>query len=478
MAKREVKTVSAALARTNKASDGLTNLVSGLGTAQDKRSHNFYGGSRVLTRYELESMYRDSWIAQRIIDSVADDMTREWFSMSFDDNSADSRNALERVEKKFSIQAKVNEAIRWGRLYGGAVIIIGIGNDNLSLPLDISKIKPKSLKYLHVMDRWRCSAGPTLTMDLGSPNFGKPDFYMVSESAVTVHWTRVLRFNGKKLPYFLWQQNARWDDSVLQHCFNSISDNDQTTAAIATMVNEANVDVITSDELASNLSTDEGTAQVTDRYSKAAQMKSYVRMLLLDGTEKYEKKSNQFANLDKILEKFMLQVCGAAEIPMTRMYGQSATGMNATGDGDMRNYYDMIKNKQESEERPPMEYLYEIIARSELGGMPDDLDLKFNSLWQTSDKDQATVDYQRAQTDQIYINTGVVTEGAVARELKERGVYPNMTDEEIEMVEALASAPPPVPPTIQAPAAPAAKNVESPAIPATIPVPTPEEQQK
>jgi len=34
---------------------------------------------------------------------------------------------------------------------------------------------------------------------------------------------------------------------------------------------------------------------------------------------------------------------GAADIPMTRLLGQSPAGMNATGDGDMRNYYDRIE---------------------------------------------------------------------------------------------------------------------------------------
>lgn len=441
---RNVKSPAAALSRTYKptlSKDGLKNLVSGMGTERDKRAHSFYGTVQPLTYFEVGNMYRDSWLAKRIVNSVAEDMTREWLTVSFDDNTPDSRSAIEDFEKKFSVKQKITDAMRWARLYGGCLVIIGIGNDNLKTPLDVSKIKKGDLRYLHVIDRWRASSGPTLTTDLDSPNFGLPDYYMLAESSVTVHHTRVLRFNGQKLPFFLWQQNARWDDSELQSVYTTIADNDAIIAAIATMMFEANVDVISSPDLATSLSTDEGTASLRERYMLAALMKSNNRMLLLDGQEKFEKKSNSFANLDKVVEKFMLQVCGASGIPATVLFGQSPSGMSATGESDTRNYYDGISAKQEVI-RSPIEYLYEIGARSELGYMPENFDLEFNPLWQVTDAEEGLVEYQRAQTDQIYLQAGVVTEGIVARELKERGVYPNMTDDEIQAVEDLANEPP------------------------------------
>jgi hypothetical protein len=151
----------------------------------------------------------------------------------------------------------------------------------------------------------------------------------------------------------------------------------------------------------------------------------------------YEKKSNNFSNLDKIIQQFMIDVSGAADIPMTRLFGQSAAGLSATGDNDVRNYYDMVSAKQESELRPQLEYLYEVLVRSELGHMPDDFRFDFNPLWQLSDKEQADVEKTRAERDQIYVGLGVVAEHLVARDLKERGTYRNMTDDDVELVEEL-----------------------------------------
>lgn len=425
--------------------DGLQNLISGMGGAQDKRSFNMYGQGRVLMRFELDAMYRDSWLAGRVVDSVADDMTREWVTVTFDDNTPESRSAIENAEKRFDIQNKFNEGIKWARLYGGSIGVIGIGSEDLSKPLDITTVKKGSLRYFHILDRWRVSGSPTLCTDLNSANFGLPDSYLIAESGISIHHTRVIRFNGRKLPYFLWQQNARWDDSELQHVFTAISDNDANTSSVGTMMFEANIDVITNKSLADALSSDQGTAQVAKRYSQANLMKSLNRMLLLDGEETHTKVANSFANLDKIMDKGMLNVCGAADIPATRLFGMSPAGMSATGESDSRNYDTRISCAQETQLRHPVEYFYEIMARSELGYLPDNFEVSFNALRQTSPTEQATIDYQRAQTDQIYLNASVVTEGVVARELKERGVYPNMTDDEIEMVEELALAPPAIP---------------------------------
>lgn len=435
--KREVKTADAALAMTRQpVGDGLENVVAGLGTDRDKRSYSVWADPRILTRQELENMYRGSWLAKKIVNAVADDMTREWLHVTFDGEELGT--TIDQAEKRFALKRKTNEALKWSRLYGGAVIIIGTRDRNLAKPLDVKNVRKGDLRYLHVVDRWRLSPAGSLNRDLESPNFGMPDSYVLAESTVQVHHTRVLRFNGEKLPYFAWLRNAMWDDSVLQHVMDSLMNCDTTTQAIATMMFESNVDVVKSEGLADVLARKDGEAVLTKRFQVAALLKSFNRMLLLDGTESYEKKQNSFANLDKVIQQFMIDVSGAADIPMTRLFGTSATGMNATGDNDVRNYYDMVSAKQEAELRPQLEYLYEVLVRSELGHMPEDFRFDFNPLWQLSETEQATVEKTRAERDQVYLNAGVVTEALVARELKERGTYRNMTDDDIELAEELS----------------------------------------
>lgn len=433
MAKRAVKTAGAALAATRRpvVVDGLENVVAGLGTDRDKASYTHYGLPKTLDRQSLENLYRGSWLAKRIINSVADDMTRAWRTPQFDDETGGTQFAIESTEKRLGVKAKINEAIRWGRLYGGALVIIGTNDGPLDTPLDVDRLGRDCLRYLHVVDRWRVSHDGRIDMDLGSPNFGLPIEYILAESSVRVHHSRVLRFNGQKLPYFAWRANAMWDDSELQHVLDSVLDCDATRRGIATMVFEANVDVIKSPAITDLLSTKSGEAKVIKRFQVAAMMKSFNRTLVLDGEEEYEKKSNSFANLHDILGKFMVDVCGAADIPMTRLFGLSAGGLNATGDNEIRNYYDMISAKQEADLRPQLERLDQVLVRSALGNYPEEYAFEFESLWQQSDSEVAATQYARAQRDQIYLNAGVVGPETVARDLKETHTYQNLTETEI-----------------------------------------------
>jgi hypothetical protein len=42
-------------------------------------------------------------------------------------------------------------------------------------------------------------------------------------------------------------------------------------------------------------------------------------------------------------------VAGAADIPLTRLLGQSPRGLQSTGDGEERDYHSMIKARQSGE---------------------------------------------------------------------------------------------------------------------------------
>ena len=437
--------------------DSLQNLIAAIGTRRDKRSHSFYNFPLTLTRVEIENMFRSSWLAKRIVRTPADDMLRAWVDRTWDgsDEPGDtSAKAIAVAEKSFNVRGKVNEALVWGDLYGGAGIVFDIrGQDDWSKPLDVAKIQKGQLRSLHVLDRWRLAATGEIDYDRRSPNYGQPKFYTISDTGTpqySVHWTRVVKFQGEPLPWFLWIQNAYWQDSVLQHIAEVIRDYDATMIATAALVYEASVDIITSPGLATALAAGgAAAAKVIDRYAAAGQLKSINHMLLLDGgpagaQEKYahetwQQKTTQFSGLKDVIEKFMINVCGAADIPMTRLFGQSPAGLTATGESDIRNYYDRLASNQERQLRPALERIDEVLFRSTLGKMPENYELSFRPLWQMTDKEQAEVEKLRAERDQIYLLQGVVQEHTVAGRLLDVGTYGgSLTKKDVQLVERMA----------------------------------------
>ena len=146
--------------------DSLRNVVSGLGTAKDKRSHNTFV-IQPMMRDEIDALYLEDGFARKIVDKMPADEVREWRTWE-----AREAEAIYAAERQLRYRAKVQQARTWGRLYGGAAILIGDGNDDPTKPLDIEGIGKGGCQYLHVLSRHELAAGE-LERDILSPNFGR-----------------------------------------------------------------------------------------------------------------------------------------------------------------------------------------------------------------------------------------------------------------------------------------------------------------
>ena len=450
--------------------DGLQNVAAGLETSRDKSSYSEYGPITRLPEEEVSRMYRGSWIPRKIIDCVTEDMTREWVSFSFGGQKADpgAARAIAETEKDLNIRGEIADGVRWGRAFGGAGMVMRMRNDGpvLDQPLDPAKVKKGDLVLVKTYDRFNLVVDgseidneTTTASGKTNPNFGLPTFYTVIDvgggTQRRIHASRVIRFNGAKTPRRAWISNAYWDDSVLLSPQQAIKRYDATTGGIASMVWEASVDIISVDGLSNLLAQKDGEAKITARFLAGAIMKSLNKLLMLDRSrEAYSQKTITFAGLKDVLAGMMNALSGAADVPLTRLFGQSPDGMNATGESDMRNHYDHIKARQGSDLRPQLSYLHEIEVRSALGTMPEDFSFEFNPLWQQTPKEKADTELVRAQTRKIYWDMGALSEGGVARELHADGSMRTMEDRDVKLAEELAQQPEPVPP----PAVPPAKQ--------------------
>jgi phage-related protein (TIGR01555 family) len=424
-------------ARTS-TSDSLQNLVAGLGDARDKASYGRYVMGRVIDQSELETLYRTNWLAGKVVDIPASDMTRAWVTRKTA-LSDEQMKPFYALEKRLKLKAKVRDAIAWGRLYGGAAIFVHIKGQDPKEPLDPSTIQQGAQVSLHVLDRYRATRGSgSVVQNPLSEMFGQPDTFRIAGTSLEVHHTRMIQFQGAELPWQQFATNGYWHDSVLQRLYDSLTRYDTVTQGTASMFFEAVVDILKVSGLGDMLSTDEGTDLVKKRFGLAAMMKSFNRVLLIDGNDDHSQKTNSFAGVKDVIQQFMSDIAGGADIPATRLFGKSPDGMNASGDSDTRNYYDRISSDQEDKLLPPLELLDEVIFRASLGMYPDDLETTFNPLWQMSDTEKATLEKTRADRDQVYLTAGVVSEGVVAAELLENGTYSKMTPKDVELAKQLA----------------------------------------
>jgi uncharacterized protein len=387
------------------ARDSLTNLVANLGTGRDKAAGSAYVMS-VLTDEQIVAAYKTAWLPRKIIEIPAFDSVRAWRDWQAED---DQIELIEAEEKRLNVKAKVLEARTKARLWGGAAIVLGTGDANLAEPLNVERIGKGGLKYLTVLSRRQLSAGE-IERDPQSEWYGKPKAYQISSGdrgQVEIHPSRLVVFHGAAQPDDeIGQAYQGWGDSVLQSTLDAIKQADATAANIASLVFEAKVDIIRVPNFMANLADPGYRSKLIERYTLAATAKGINGTLMLDAEEEYHSKSASFATLPDVLDRFMQIASGAADIPMTRLFGQSPAGMNATGESDLRNYYDRLSAMQELEMEPAMARLDECLIRSALGQRDPDIHFAWAPLWGLSEKEQAEIFKTKADGARALAGTG------------------------------------------------------------------------
>lgn len=428
--------------------DTLANLVTGMGGRGDKATATTWLPS-TMTPQECEDAYRGDWLARKIVTIPASDSTRAWRAWQA---TREQIEAIEAEEKRLGVRAHVTKGRRLARLHGGAAIIMGDGAADTAKPLDPEKIGKGGLKYLLTLACTKVTAGD-LDWTPGL-NYGLPLTYTLtppSGAQLTLHHTRVVRFIGADVPDETLAETKGWGDSVLVAVRDALQAAGTSTQAVAALLLEAKVDVVKVPGLLEKVGNPKDKEQLLARFSLAALAKGLHGVLITDAKEEWEQKQVSFANLPETLDRFLQIAAGAADIPATRLLGQSPAGMNATGESDLRNYYDRLASEQENEITPALAPLDEALIRSALGSRPPEIHYRWNPLWQLTDKEKADIADKKADTVKKHKETGLIPLPALAQmqrnQLIEDGVYPGAEAafEEADAAEDLAPYEEPLP---------------------------------
>ena len=395
------------------------------------------GFLQIRSQQEIEEAYRTSWLAKKIHNLPPYDMTRAWRNWQAEKAQI---AAIEAEERRLGLRSKVRRALTLARLHGGGALILGLpGNPQTEANPDT--LGKQGLGYVHVVSRYQLQVRD-LERDATSPYFGQPTFYEMSTAnaaGLRLHPSRVIPFHGELVPEGALGVTVDdfWGDPLLLSLLKSLENSERAQNAIADLMEEAKIDVITIPNLMELVGVPEYEQRLLKRLSLAQSLKSTSNALLISGPaaegdegEKWEVRQTSFDGLPDLGRMFLQVAAGAADIPATRLLGQSPDGMNATGESDLRNYYDMLSSRQVSDLQPSLDPLDEMLIRSALGSRPEDIFYEWAPLWQLSPESKAKVAKEKAEASKIYADIGVLParalEEGVQNQLIEDGTYPGL----------------------------------------------------
>lgn len=405
--------------------DGYVNFLNKYGTQQDSSEAYRFQREPQIPDMQLTSLYEGNGLFAKIIDTPAEEALKHGFDLGL--KSDDLDNFVEEALDDLEWEEKAATAIKWARLYGGAIIVMLIDDgQGLEEPVDWKRIR--SIDELRVYERAIVQPDYTsiYTQDIGGKQkgnrvskFGQPEFYYVSSmhGSFRVHESRCLVFRNGVLPEQTMNTGYQfWGMPEYARIRRALR---ETTTAHADSVKllERSVQAIYSMKgLATLLTTDDGENQVLKRMEIIDTARGILNSLVIDADgENYDFKTLQFSGVKDVIDSTCEMLSALTNIPQSILFGRSPAGMDATGHSDLENYYNFVNRIQKQMLKRNLRNLLDVVftagrASGEITEEPD-YKLKFNPLWSLSDAEQAEADkaradtaYVKAQTAQLYVD--------------------------------------------------------------------------
>lgn len=390
--------------------DGYMNAMFGQGFRWTDPFSHYRQGVDFVSDQQCSHLYTYNGISKAIIDIPADEAMRNGFEVEVDGMDDDAINKqVQSLCEDLDVQYKFSEALAWADLYGGSVIVV-MADDGRMIDEPLNYDSLRRIEKLKVFDKTNI-VGSRQYQDASAPQYMDVEHYYINtfgSNPMWVHESRVLRFDGGRLP--LYQRNLRLGWGAKR--FESIKDelerycNGQEMSLQA--LTRLSQDVVKLDGLTNILATEGGDVAVQKRMQMIDMVRSMMNSIAIDGADEYDRKGLSLSGIKELLEQFEIAICSCTGIPATKLFGRSPQGMNATGKADLENYYNMVEGIQKNKVRPNLVRLVEMLGacRDYNLNLPETWHIEFEPLWSLSksekaDIDKVKADAQRTKADAI-----------------------------------------------------------------------------
>jgi hypothetical protein len=295
-----------------------------------------------LDRATIENKYLSSGIMRKIINIRAEDSVRDWREWQAE---ADEIERITLEEKRLNLQNVIKQVEILRGLGGGAIYMGLPGEPTMPAP---AKIGAGQLAYVHVLNRWQLTPGKRVE-DVLDPLYGEPSMFDMETTSgqVSIHPSRIVIFKGARLPSLTmrdWIEDY-WGESLVAAYCDDVDNYEAVKVALMRMVSKAGYMRVFIPELSRFFETTESEATLSRRVSAIAGNATALDAVVLDGGngadnpgERVEDASISLSGVIDTLNGFASQIAAVTDIPITRLLGKSATGMNSSGDSEQKDW--------------------------------------------------------------------------------------------------------------------------------------------
>lgn len=341
----------------------------------------------------------------------AEHAVRKW--IKFTGGSDANRKAVEDEFKRLAVRERFHLWFLHDQMYGRGQMFLDFGDANnpneLRVPLAVQpgKIgKDRPLQRITNLEPMWSAPGVYQTNNPLSADFYAPDQWFVYGKSV--HASRLLTIVGKPVSQMLRSAYSFGGLSLIQIMKPYVDNWLRARQSVSDLLNAFSMVV-----LATDMSSVMGGGTGQTLYDRMDIMN-----ILRDnrGSFAIQKDEEELTNLavplgtvDKLQAQAQEQLASVSRIPLSIYLQITPTGLNATSDGETRNFYADVHSMQESDGRPALQTVLDIVQLSLFDTIDPTLQFEFVPLWEMSDKDKAEIRKSDAEADVAYVNAGVVS---------------------------------------------------------------------
>lgn len=384
------------------------NTLTGLGGETDKLSSHVPVSITPLSVDALASLYLGDPYAGRVVGAKIDDALRQGFDVGYGGGSDTDPDLIPKIlERLDELDAlgQVRRAAKWGALYGWGGLLLGTEQQDQSRQL--VEEQSGELASLTVLDRRDVSVA---TWSEDGSHHELYRYQPVRGSSRLIHASHIIAFGGRdtalrdSIAYF-----DGFDCSVLQPVWEVIRAFQAGWQGANGMLIDGSIGVLKLPELARLLSMG-GRSTLLERLAVMRQSLWSGKWLPIDSTESLEYVSRSFAGIPELLLEQKTLVAAAAEMPVTRLFGVSPAGLNATGASDEKSWHSTVEAERRNRITRQVRRLLLLVAR-ELGAEePEGFYPEWPALEVLNATEAAALELAIGQGDALRVQLGMAEE--------------------------------------------------------------------
>jgi hypothetical protein len=342
-------------------------------------------------RQVLSQLYVEIGLVQTIVDVPVDDAFRggiEIKSKQLDEQQ------IEKLKISVDRDDDLNTAAqagKWNRLYGGAAILILVGDQDPEEPLDVDAIGQDTDLEFRAVDLWELY-GDKQDTDEYDPAVLNQNFEFYDYYGHRLHKSRVLRLKALPAPSFLRPRLRGWGMSVVEALIRSMNQYLKATDLAFEVLDEFKVDVYKVKNLVTTLMSANGHQKVYERIRKT---NWHQNAIVLDSEDDWDNKQLTFAGLAETMQGIRMQVAADMRMPITKLFGTSTSSGFKTDQNDMENYNSMVEAQVRNKLKYDILRMLELKCQKLFGFVPDDLAIYFKPLRVLSAEEEENVKTQK-----------------------------------------------------------------------------------